>query len=89
MYLMGLTAEFQDARQWVESSLNLNQNVDVNLFETTIRVLGSLLSTYHLTGDQMFLDRAVGCGQALCVAGFALPPDPIPTLSLSQSPSAA
>lgn len=33
--------------------------MDVNLFETTIRVLGGLLSTYHLTGDQLFLEKAV------------------------------
>jgi mannosyl-oligosaccharide alpha-1,2-mannosidase len=47
------------ARDWVEVDLRLDQDVDVNLFECTIRVLGGLLSTYSLTGDTLFLDKAV------------------------------
>ena len=35
------------------------QNRDVNLFETTIRTLGGLLSAYHLSEDQIFLNKAV------------------------------
>lgn len=41
------------------SELTFNKNVDVNLFESTIRILGGLLSTYHLTEDTLFLDKAV------------------------------
>lgn len=41
------------------TELNFSKNVDVNLFETTIRILGGLLSTYHLTGDRLFFDKAV------------------------------
>ena len=52
-------AEFNEARDWVANSLNFDINKDVNLFETTIRVLGGLLSTYHLTKDSIFLDKAV------------------------------
>ena len=60
MLLMGLQPEYTEARDWVANSLNLNQNVDVNLFECTIRVLGGLLSAYSLSGkDQMYLDKAV------------------------------
>ncbi|MEQ2190787.1 hypothetical protein XENOCAPTIV_010313 [Xenoophorus captivus] len=51
--------EFTEARSWVEKELSFDKNVDVNLFETTIRILGGLLSCYHLTGDQLFLDKAV------------------------------
>ena len=36
-----------------------NEKQDVNLFETTIRVLGGLLSAYHLSNDTLFLDKAV------------------------------
>ena len=39
--------------------MNLAVNKDVNLFEVTIRVLGGFLSTYHLSGDEVFLDKAV------------------------------
>jgi hypothetical protein len=35
---------------------------DVNLFETTIRVLGGLLSTYALSEDPMFLEKADAVG---------------------------
>lgn len=59
MWLMGLTEEFDEAREWVQEKMDVAQNTDVNLFETTIRVLGGLLSTYHLTGDALFLDKAV------------------------------
>lgn len=52
-------AEFEEAKAWVASELTFNKNVDVNLFESTIRILGGLLSTYHLTGDALFLDKAV------------------------------
>lgn len=62
MWLMGLTEEFNEAQEWVEKEMVIAQDKDVNLFETTIRVLGGLLSTFHLTGDTLFLDRAVsGC----------------------------
>lgn len=59
MWLMGLKDEFDEARNWVAHEMIIAQNRDVNLFETTIRVLGGLLSTYHLTKDNLFLERAV------------------------------
>ena len=51
--------EFKEAREWVDKSLSFNINRDVNLFEVTIRILGGLLSTYHLSGDKMFMKKAV------------------------------
>ena len=62
MWLMGLSDEFAEARNWVKQDMVVGVDKDVNLFETTIRVLGGLLSTYHLTGDQLFYDRAVSMG---------------------------
>ena len=59
MWLMDLKAEFNEARDWVKKSLRFDKNRYVNLFEVTIRVLGSLLSTYNLTGDKEFLNKAV------------------------------
>jgi endoplasmic reticulum Man9GlcNAc2 1,2-alpha-mannosidase len=63
MYIMDLTEEFDEARNWVDQYLNFNINKDVNLFEVTIRVLGGLLSIFHLSGDQMFLRKAVSATQ--------------------------
>ena len=37
MYIMGLTDEFEEAKDWVSDSLDFSINKDVNLFETTIR----------------------------------------------------
>ncbi|EDO26074.1 predicted protein, partial [Nematostella vectensis] len=49
MLLLNLKDEFREARDWVANSLSFDKNVDVNLFEVTIRVLGGLLSAYHLS----------------------------------------
>lgn len=59
MWIMGLKEEFKDAREWVATKLSVDQDRDVNLFETTIRVLGGLLSTYHMSQDSIFLEKAV------------------------------
>ena len=59
MLVMNLKEEFKEAKSWVGSELNFNINKDVNLFETTIRVLGGLLSTYHLSSEKIFLDKAI------------------------------
>lgn len=59
MLVMNLKEEFKEAREWIANELSFNKNKDVNLFETTIRVLGGLLSTYHLSADKIFLDKAI------------------------------
>ncbi|TSV94897.1 Endoplasmic reticulum mannosyl-oligosaccharide 1,2-alpha-mannosidase [Bagarius yarrelli] len=68
MWIMGLKKEFEEARQWVATHLSFEKNVDVNLFESTIRILGGLLSTYHLSGDALFLDKAKDIGSRLLPA---------------------
>uniref|UniRef100_A0A8C2Q107 alpha-1,2-Mannosidase n=1 Tax=Cyprinus carpio TaxID=7962 RepID=A0A8C2Q107_CYPCA len=68
MWILGLEEEFAEARQWVAKELSFDKNVDVNLFESTIRILGSLLSTYHLTGDSLFLEKAKDIGSRLMPA---------------------
>lgn len=54
-----MSTEFEEARKWVEEKLDLDINVSVSLFEVTIRVLGGLLSAYHLSGHRIFLTKAV------------------------------
>ncbi|XP_032670377.1 endoplasmic reticulum mannosyl-oligosaccharide 1,2-alpha-mannosidase isoform X1 [Odontomachus brunneus] len=68
MYLMGLNDEFTRARKWVEDSLVFTMNRDVNLFEVTIRVLGGLLAAYHLSGDILFLNKAMDLGDRMMPA---------------------
>ncbi|KAI8578896.1 hypothetical protein K450DRAFT_175778 [Umbelopsis ramanniana AG] len=64
--LMNLEEEYTQARDWIENRLSFDKNQDVNLFETTIRVLGGLLSAYHLSdNDQLYLDKATDLGNRL------------------------
>ena len=52
-------AEYKLARDWIIENLSLTRDVEVQLFEITIRALGGLLSIYHLTEDDGFLTVAV------------------------------
>ncbi|KAL2932897.1 Mannosyl-oligosaccharide 1 2-alpha-mannosidase MNS1 [Bienertia sinuspersici] len=58
LYIMGLDEQFQRAREWVANSLDFNKDYDASVFETTIRVVGGLLSAYDLSNDKMFLEKA-------------------------------
>ncbi|KAH8693608.1 glycoside hydrolase [Talaromyces proteolyticus] len=49
LILMNLTSRVQHARQWIHNSLRYDQDHDVNTFETTIRMLGGLLSAHYLS----------------------------------------
>jgi hypothetical protein len=42
-----------------------DHDVDVNLFECTIRVLGGLLSAYALSADVLFLSKAIDLADRL------------------------
>ncbi|KAF3764939.1 family 47 glycoside hydrolase [Cryphonectria parasitica EP155] len=49
MMLMNLTSRVAHAREWIATSLSYDQDQDVNTFETTIRMLGGLLSAHYLS----------------------------------------
>ncbi len=55
---MNLEQHFDEARHWVSTNLSLDSDRYNNLFEITIRIIGGLLSTYHLTADELFLQKA-------------------------------
>ncbi|KAK7095420.1 endoplasmic reticulum mannosyl-oligosaccharide 1,2-alpha-mannosidase-like isoform X1 [Littorina saxatilis] len=59
MVIMGLKEEYEESKEWVTDKLTFAVSRDVNLFEITIRVLGGMLSSYHLTGEEIFKQRAV------------------------------
>ncbi|WRX27903.1 Glycoside hydrolase family 47 - like 5 [Theobroma cacao] len=58
--IMGLDEVVSEAGSWIESHLleRISQKGQVNLFETTIRVLGGLLSAYHLSGVDQGVNSA-------------------------------
>ncbi|KAJ2658047.1 mannosyl-oligosaccharide alpha-1,2-mannosidase [Coemansia sp. RSA 1200] len=51
LWLVGLQKEYAEARQFLADHVTYNQTGAVSLFETTIRVLGGLLSAFHLSGE--------------------------------------
>lgn len=60
LWLMGLQEEFNEARDWIANHLSFDNNPrKVIVFEVNIRVLGGLLSAYHLSGEKIFLTKAV------------------------------
>eukprot|EP00760_Papus_ankaliazontas_P019459 PhM_4_TR18027/c0_g1_i1/m.93096/K01230/MAN1; mannosyl-oligosaccharide alpha-1,2-mannosidase len=52
LYLMDHKKEFAEAIEWVTEKMDLDIDIDVSQFETTIRILGALLSSYELTGEK-------------------------------------
>jgi endoplasmic reticulum Man9GlcNAc2 1,2-alpha-mannosidase len=62
MYIMNLKEQFDEARLWVANSMSLESDRYNNLFEITIRILGGLLSAYHLSADEIFLKKAYEVG---------------------------
>lgn len=65
MYIMGLKDEFKLGRDWVARNLTFSRDGDVQLFEIVIRALGGLMSSYHLSGDRIFLHKALELGNRL------------------------
>jgi len=63
LFLMGdpLRTEFERALKWIVEDLNLEINLNVNNFESTIRLVGSMISAYEMTGEtnQKLLEKAV------------------------------
>jgi mannosyl-oligosaccharide alpha-1,2-mannosidase len=65
LLLMDLTDDYQKAKDWVTNSADFNKNFGTSVFETTIRVVGGLLSAYEISKDKILLDKAVDMGDRL------------------------
>lgn len=75
--IMNLTTRLAEPRKWLHRNLSYNQDQDVNTFETTIRMLGGLLSAHYLSTvlphvtskmDQIYLSKAVELAERLLPA---------------------
>ena len=82
LWLMGLDDEYARARSFVHLNLSFAINAEVNTFETTIRALGGLLSAHALTGDVLFLTRALDLGKRLLGAFKTSTQLPAPNVNL-------
>jgi len=65
MILMGLKEEAKHTREYIVRNLSFDKDIYVQNFEVTIRLLGGLLSSYQLTGDQRLLHLAEDLGTRL------------------------
>ncbi|KAI5955594.1 MNS1 [Candida jiufengensis] len=66
LMIMDCKEEVERAKKWIKEDLDYKFDYNVNNFETTIRMLGGLLSAYHLSeGDDLYLDKAVGLANSL------------------------
>ncbi|PBK72496.1 glycoside hydrolase [Armillaria solidipes] len=84
MLIMGLYDEHARARQWIQDKHSFERESNFNTFETTIRVLGGLLSAYHLSGDALYLEKAVDLADRILPA-FDTPTGlPLPMVNLAK-----
>ncbi|OBT77815.1 hypothetical protein VF21_03254 [Pseudogymnoascus sp. 05NY08] len=51
LMLMNLTSRLTTARKWIGTKLDYDQDQEVNTFETTIRMIGGLLSAHYLSTE--------------------------------------
>jgi len=66
LWLMNMTEEFSQARDFVAQNLTYaDKNVSIICFETTIRSLGGMLSAYSWSGDAIFLEHALDIGRRI------------------------
>ncbi|GEQ67068.1 hypothetical protein JCM33374_g731 [Metschnikowia sp. JCM 33374] len=69
LWIMDCKDEFEKAKDWVKNDLSYKFDYEVNVFETTIRMLGGLLSAFNLSEDDILLERAVELANAM-TGGF-------------------
>jgi mannosyl-oligosaccharide alpha-1,2-mannosidase len=72
LWVMGLDSRFQDGVNWVKESADFDVDGEVSVFETSIRLVGGLLSAHHASGDPMLLAKAKDLADRLLPA-FATP----------------
>src|SRR4051812_41409003 len=68
LLLMGFNDEAQKAKTLIVDRLSFDKDINVKVFEVTIRLLGGLLSGYQMTGDARLLHLADDLGTRLLPA---------------------
>lgn len=86
LYIMGgLDGRYARARAWVADELDFSKVGNVIVFETVIRILGGLVSMYHLSGDEMYAAKAEELGLRLGEAFDTVHGFPWPRCYLNQT----
>ena len=68
MKVMHLDGEAEETKRLILEYLSFERDLDVQVFEVNIRLLGGLLSAYQLDGDDRFLALATDLGSRLLPA---------------------
>ncbi|MBV9932541.1 MAG: glycoside hydrolase family 47 protein [Alphaproteobacteria bacterium] len=58
LWVMGLDDRFEEGLHWVLEHLRFDVDGEVSVFETSIRLVGGLLSAHHACGDPALLAKA-------------------------------
>ncbi|WP_157602584.1 glycoside hydrolase family 47 protein [Sphingomonas sp. PR090111-T3T-6A] len=58
LWVMGLDSRFEEGVDWVKANLDFDVDGDVSVFETSIRLVGGLLSAHHACDDPGLLAKA-------------------------------
>src|SRR6478672_1049701 len=77
LWVMGLDEEFREGVDWVKANLDFDVDGEVSVFETSIRLVGGLLSAYHASGDPVLLAKAKDLADRL-LPSFSASPIGIP-----------
>jgi len=64
LYLMGLDSRFQQGAAFLKG-MNFTRQEKVSVFESTIRIVGGLLSAHELSGRSYFLDKCLEVADCL------------------------
>ena len=66
LWIMGLKDEFKEGREWVAEEFNLKSSTQsLSAFETVIRFLGGLMGAYRMSGDYVFVEKAIDVAKAI------------------------
>jgi len=70
LYVMGLSDEYNAAKQFITEELDLKSasRGDLSVFETNIRFVGGLLAIHALTGEEAYLTKAKSVADLLLPA---------------------
>ncbi|KAF9886224.1 mannosyl-oligosaccharide alpha-1,2-mannosidase [Aspergillus nanangensis] len=97
LMIMNLTSRVQHARSWIHNTLQYNQDHDVSTFETTIRMLGGLLSAHYLSttfpdlapiandDDDLYIEKAADLADRLLGAFDSNSGVPFASVNLNTS----
>ena len=77
LWVMALDDEFRAGVDWVKANLDFDVDGEVSVFETSIRLVGGLLSAFHACGDPVLLAKGRDLTDRL-LPSFAASPVGIP-----------